>query len=371
MAGRSKISVKRLDFGLLMAAVILMIFGIVSIASATHFEFWGNEDQTWYVKRQGWFILGSLSVAWFSLRFDYRFLKEISPMIYGLTVLLLLLVMFVGQSALGAQRWLQIGPISIQPSEFAKLAMIIVLGAFLADKVNRLKYWSDILPVFLVVGIPAALVLKQPDLGTALVFFGILMGTIFVAGIPWKKLGILFGGALLALPVFWHFLHDYQKSRLLVLLDPMRDPLGAGYHVIQSQIAVGSGRFFGKGLFYGPQSQLNFLPENHTDFIFSVVGEELGFIGSAFLILVYGYLLYRSLRIAGEARDDFGMMLATGIASMWAFQLLVNVGMTIGVMPVTGIPLPFVSYGLSSLLTNIAGLAILQNIYIRHRKISF
>ena len=155
------------------------------------------------------------------------------------------------------------------------------------------------------------------------------------------------------------------------MINPNEDPLGAGYHVIQSQIAIGSGQFWGKGLFSGSQSQLNFLPENHTDFIFSVIGEELGFVGSILLVLVYGYLLYRTLQIALNAQDDFGLLLAVGIASMWLFQLLVNVGMTMGIMPVTGLPLPFVSYGLSSLMTNILAVAILLNIHVRRKKISF
>lgn len=371
MPAASKISLSRLDVGLVLAAFALILFGIAAIASATHFSFFGSEEEVWYVRRQVIFVFCSIIFVWYSLRFDYRSLKDLAPFLYGFTLIALLLVMFAGQSALGAQRWLQIGPISLQPSEFAKLMMIIVLAAFLDRKMNRLSHWLDVLPVFVIVGIPTLLVLKQPDLGTAMVFVGILIGMLFVAGISWRILGVLVGTTLLSLPVVWQFLHDYQKSRLLVLLDPTEDPLGAGYHVIQSQIAVGSGQLTGKGLFSGSQSQLNFLPENHTDFIFSVIGEEMGFIGSFILLLIYGYLLYRTLRIAGEARDDFGMLLATGIASMWAFHLLVNVGMTMGIIPVTGVPLPFVSYGLSSLVTNLSAIAILLNIHIRHRKISF
>ena len=361
----------KLDMGLVAAVIALMLFGIIAIASATHFQLFGTDDQVWYVRRQGLFILFSLFLVWFSLRFDYRLLKDFAPFLYIGTLVILLLVMFVGQTALGAQRWLQVGPISIQPSEFAKLFMIIVVAAFLEKKMNHLSRWREVLPIFIIVGIPAVLVLKQPDLGTAMVFFGILIGTLFVAGISWRILGIMGATVLLTLPVFWHFLHDYQRSRIMVLINPDADPLGAGYHVIQSQIAIGSGQFLGKGLFSGSQSQLNFLPENHTDFIFSVIGEEMGFVGSFVLLLIYSYLLYRSLRIAGEAQDDFGMLLASGIASMWAFHLLVNVGMTMGIMPVTGVPLPFVSYGLSSLLTNLCAVAILLNIYIRRRKISF
>lgn len=367
----TKISFNRLDMGLVVATLSLILFGIIAIASATHFNFFGSEQEIWYVRRQVIFVFCSALFVGYSLRFDYRSLKELAPFLYGFTLIALLLVMFVGNSALGAQRWLQIGPVSLQPSEFAKLMMIIVLAAFLDRKTNRSTPWMVILPAFAIVGIPTLLVLKQPDLGTAMVFVGILIGMLFVAGISWRILGVMAGTILLSLPIVWQFLHAYQKSRILVLLDPNEDPLGAGYHVIQSQIAVGSGQITGKGLFSGSQSQLNFLPENHTDFIFSVIGEEMGFIGGFILLFIYGYLLYRTLRIAGEARDDFGMLLATGIASMWTFHLLVNVGMTMGIMPVTGVPLPFVSYGLSSLLTNLSAVAILLNIHIRHRKISF
>jgi len=371
MPNRSKISLEKLDMGLIVAAFILMLYGMIAIASATHFQIFGNEDQVWFVKRQGIFIFCSVFVVWFSFRFDYRSLKDLAPLFYIMTIFLLLLVLLVGKSALGAQRWLDIGPIRLQPSEFAKIFMIIVLASFLSRRINQLQGWLEVLPAFALIGVPAILVLRQPDLGTAMVFVGILIGTLFVAGITWRILGMMTGIALLALPVLWHFLYDYQKSRILVLINPNEDPLGAGYHVIQSQIAIGSGKFFGKGLFSGSQSQLNFLPENHTDFIFSVIGEEMGFIGSGILILTYGFLLYRTLRIAGEAQDDFGMLLASGIASMWAFHLLVNIGMTMGVMPVTGVPLPFVSYGLSSLLTNLCAIALILNIYIRRRKISF
>ncbi len=371
MSGNSRGFLGKLDFGLLISVFILLIFGIIGIASATHFQFSGTEEQTWYVYRQGLFILCSLLFLWFSLQIDYRILKEIWPAFYVFSIILLVAVAFFGHTALGAKRWLQLGPLTIQPSEIAKILIIISLAAFLEKRMNRLDGWFDLLPTFALVGIPVLLVLKQPDLGTALVFLGILGGVLFVSGLPLRILYTLAVGALLAVPMSWPFLHDYQKSRVLVLINPNEDPLGAGYHVIQSQIAIGSGQFLGKGLFSGSQSQLNFLPENHTDFIFSVIGEELGFVGSILLVLVYGYLLYRTLQIALAAQDDFGLLLAVGIASMWLFQLLVNVGMTMGIMPVTGLPLPFVSYGLSSLMTNILSVAILLNIHVRRKKISF
>ena len=279
--------------------------------------------------------------------------------------------MFVGTSALGAQRWIQLGPITIQPSEFSKLIMIICTAALLSDRIGKLNTWRSLLPIALFVGIPFLLVLKQPDLGTSLVFLAIALGMLFISNI---KMSLLRNASIVGIilaPIGWHFLKDYQKSRILVFLDPNADPFGAGYHIIQSKIAIGSGELFGKGLFQGTQSQLNFLPENHTDFIFSVIGEELGFLGCLFILFLYFILIYRGLITAKECKDPFGMLLATGIVSMWAFQILVNVGMTCGIMPVTGIPLPFMSYGVSALTTNMMAMGILMSIYMRQQTMIF
>ena len=279
--------------------------------------------------------------------------------------------MFLGHSALGAQRWIQLGPITVQPSEFSKLIMIVSLAALLEDKVGKLNDLHELLPVAAYVGIPFFLVLKQPDLGTSLVFMAIFLGMIFACGINLKILGGLMAAGLASMPILWHFLKDYQKMRIMVFMDPNVDPLGSGYHIIQSKIAIGSGMLFGKGLFGGTQSQLNFLPENHTDFIFAVVGEELGFIGAALLLILYFIVLWRGIKIARDASDNFGMLLAVGITSMLAFHVLVNVGMTTGIMPVTGIPLPLMSYGVSSLTTNIMAIAILVNIHMKKQKLLF
>ena len=286
-------------------------------------------------------------------------------------LILLILVMLVGQTALGAQRWIALGPISIQPSEFSKLIMIIALAAMLEKRGGKINTITDLAPVAAYVGVPFLLVLKQPDLGTSLVFLAIFFGMVFVAGVRLRLLLGIFGAGLAAMPVLWHFLKDYQKMRIMVFMDPNVDPLGAGYHIIQSKIAIGSGMLFGKGLFGGTQSQLNFLPENHTDFIFSVVGEELGFVGCAILLLLYLVVLWRGIRIAQDASDMFGRLLAVGITSMIAFHVLINVGMTMGIMPVTGIPLPLMSYGASSLTTNIMAIAILLNIQLRRQKLLF
>ena len=269
------------------------------------------------------------------------------------------------------QRWISIGPISIQPSEFSKLIMIVCLASVLEERVGKLNTLDDLMPVAAYIGVPFLLVLKQPDLGTSLVFMAIFFGMVFVSGIRLKLLFGIFGVGIAALPILWHFLKDYQKMRIMVFMDPNVDPLGSGYHIIQSKIAIGSGMLFGKGLFEGTQSQLNFLPENHTDFIFAVVGEELGFIGAVCLLLLYLVVLWRGVQIAREAVDVFGRLMAVGITSMFAFHVLVNVGMTMGIMPVTGIPLPLMSYGVSSLITNIMAIAILMNIQLRKQKLLF
>ena len=361
---------RRMDLTLIAATVAIIIMSLVIIGSATHINTPGQE-RYWFVQRQGIFALINGAMAFFLMNFDYKMLERYGNRLYVFNLIMLVAVMLLGQSALGAQRWIQIGPINLQPSEFSKLIMIVSLAALLDDKIGKLNTLRDLLPVAAYVGVPFLLVMKQPDLGTSLVFMAIFFGMIFVCGINLRLLGGIFAAGLACMPILWHFLKDYQKMRLMVFLDPNVDPLGSGYHIIQSKIAIGSGMLFGKGLFGGTQSQLNFLPENHTDFIFAVVGEELGFIGAAFLLCLYLVLLWRGIKIARDASDTFGMLLAVGITSMLAFHVLVNVGMTTGIMPVTGIPLPLMSYGVSSLTTNIMSIAILLNIHMKKQKLLF
>ena len=361
---------RNIDFLMIFATLALVGIGILVIGSATHINT-PSEDRYWYVQRQGLFAFINVLLILFMLKFDYRVLGPLGNVLYGVNLVMLIAVMFIGQSALGAQRWSALGPIHVQPSEFAKLIMIVSLAHLLDSREERMKSILDLLPVAAFVVIPFLLVLKQPDLGTSLVFIAILLGMIFVSGIDGKLLLKILGMGTACLPIFWFFLTDYQKSRLTVFLDPNVDPLGAGYHIIQSKIAIGSGQLFGKGLFNGTQSQLNFLPENHTDFIFAVVGEELGFVGAVVILSLYFLLLYRGVKTAQNARDKFGTLLAAGITSMLAFHVMVNVGMTIGIMPVTGIPLPFMSYGVSALTTNLVSIGILLNIQSRQQKLMF
>ena len=366
----SKRLLRRTDLTLIVAAVAIVIMSLVIIGSATHVNT-PSEERYWFVQRQGISIVIDIALAAFLMNFDYKILQRYGNHFYVFNLILLILVMLVGQTALGAQRWIALGPISIQPSEFSKLIMIIALAAMLEKRGGKINTITDLAPVAAYVGVPFLLVLKQPDLGTSLVFLAIFFGMVFVAGVRLRLLLGIFGAGLAAMPVLWHFLKDYQKMRIMVFMDPNVDPLGAGYHIIQSKIAIGSGMLFGKGLFGGTQSQLNFLPENHTDFIFSVVGEELGFVGCAILLLLYLVVLWRGIRIAQDASDLFGRLLAVGITSMLAFHVLVNAGMTMGIMPVTGIPLPLMSYGVSSLTTNIMAIAILLNIQLRRQKLLF
>ncbi|MBR0260614.1 MAG: rod shape-determining protein RodA [Selenomonadaceae bacterium] len=370
LSADSKRILRRVDFLLILSTAAIVIYGLVIISSATHINTPG-EERFWYVQRQGMFALINGILAILFINFDYRGLSQHGNKIYVFNLIMLLAVMLFGHAALGAQRWIQIGPISLQPSEFSKLLMIICLASILEERMGKLNSLQDILPIALYVGVPFILVLKQPDLGTSLVFMAIFFGMVIACGMPWRYFIGTVAVGIMSFPLMWQFLKDYQKMRIMVFIDPNVDPLGSGYHIIQSKIAIGSGMLFGKGLFEGTQSQLNFLPENHTDFIFAVVGEELGFVGAVILLLLYLIVFWRGIIIAKEAGDVFGRLLAVGITSMLAFHVLVNVGMTTGIMPVTGIPLPLMSYGISSLTTNILSVAILLNIHMHKQKFIF
>lgn len=362
--------IREWDWILVLSTISLIIIGCIVIGSATHVNREGLQ-LTGLVSKQllflGLNIIAIVGLQWL----DYERLRPYAKWIYAATILMLLAVMIVGTSALGAQRWIQIGPITIQPSEFTKLMMIISLANMLESRVEKLNSFKELLPVFLFLGIPALLVFKQPDLGTSLVYVAILAGMLFVSGIRMRLVQIMVGTMVALAPLSWFVLQEYQKQRIMVFLNPNVDPFGAGYHIIQSKIAIGSGLLFGKGLFEGTQSQLNFLPENHTDFIFSVVGEELGLLGCCVVLGLLLVVVYRSFLIAKRSVDPFGMLIATGIGSMFLFEVLVNVGMTTGIMPVTGIPLPFISYGVSALTTNLLSIGLLLNIVMRQKKRMF
>jgi len=296
---------------------------------------------------------------------DYRILARWAYIGYlaGLGVLAAVLVL--GRSAQGARRWLAVGPFTVQPSELFKLVLLTTVAAYLASREDQRPGWDRVVLPLLLVAPGFGLIVKQPDLGTALVLVPVVMALLFVGGARWRDLAVLMGGGLAAAPAFWFLLRDYQRERLLVYLDPFRDPLGSAWNVIQAKITIGSGQLVGKGLFGGTQSRLAFLPERHTDFIFAAFAESWGFIGAVGLLAVYGLLALRGLEVAATARDTLGSLLATGATVLLTSQALVNLGMVTGLLPIVGIPLPMVSYGGSALLTALGAVALIENVRMR------
>lgn len=369
---------RNIDVPLLLGAASLVAIGLIAVYSATHTLAENGGDPLFFVKRQiVWVGIGLAAVGGI-LTIDYRLLQKWTRVIYVSVLALLTAVIVIGPRVMGAERWLVIGGIAFQPSEIAKIAIIITLATHLDSESER-SPWGRIIASVIHIGLPMFLILLQPDLGTALVFLGILFGMLYMAGARPLHLGVL-GGFIAAAAVTAYLLsrwgivpliRDYQMQRLMVFLNPYADRTGAGWNVIQSMVAVGSGGFFGKGAFQGSQTQLDFLPARHTDFIFSVIGEEFGFVGAFLLLALYLFILLRLLRTIQLAKDRFGVLLVAGVVSMIFFHVLVNVGMTLGIMPVTGLPLPFVSVGGSSLLTNFVALGLVLNVYQRRRKIQF
>ncbi len=377
---------KKLDHTLLAVLAVIIIFGLVVIYSATKEADLINYGNLHHVTRQlQWLLLG-LGAMFFMLYIQYEDLVKYMKVLYVLNLLMLGAVILTGDSALGAQRWVEIGPVRFQPSEFSKLIIIICFAVFLSTRQGKLNRLRDLIPCFAFIGVPMLLILKQPDLGTALVFMAIMFGMLFAAGArPSLLIALIVGGiSVITLWIWAHLwfeanssfnlwipLKPYQIDRLTIFLNPWKDWRNDGYQLIQSQIAIGQGGFFGCGLFQGSQTHGDFLPIQETDFIFSVVGEELGFVGAAVLLFLFYILIYRCIYIAVNAKDFFGVLLSAGVVSMITFHVFVNVGMATGIMPVTGIPLPMFSYGGSSLFTNLAALGLLLNINMRRQKILF
>jgi rod shape determining protein RodA len=304
-----------------------------------------------------------------SAAFDYKWLKTFAWPLYGVQLGLLVMTLGIGHGVGGSSRWISIGPFDFQFSELAKILMIVVLANYFGARQGRLRSLTSILGACVLVGPPWILVMLQPDLGTSLVLLAILGGMLFMSGASLRWMGALAGGVLATLPFVWTYvLRDYQKQRLTAFLDPSSDIQGAGYQLYQSQIAVGSGGWLGKGLTNGSQNQLSLLPVQESDFVGAIYLEELGFIGAIVLLLLFGALLWRLLASGWRSKDPFGMMFAGGLASMILFQLFVNLGMVIGIMPITGIPMPFVSHGGASLISLAVGLGIVQSINVRQTR---
>jgi rod shape determining protein RodA len=311
-----------------------------------------------------WLGLGSVGVL-VVISIDYRLLTRWAYAAYAAGLLVLTAVLVLGRAAQGARRWLSIGPLTLQPSELFKLVLIAAVAAYLASREEHRPGWDRVVVPLCLAGPAFLLIVKQPDLGTALVLMPVMAALLVVGGARWRDLAILGGTGLAAAPAFWFLLRDYQRERLLVYLDPFRDPLGSAWNVIQAKITIGSGQLVGKGLFGGTQSRLAFLPERHTDFIFAAFAESWGFVGAVLLLAVYGLLAMRGLEVAATARDLLGSLLATGATVLLVSQALVNIGMVTGLLPIVGIPLPMVSYGGSALLTALGAVALIENVRMR------
>lgn len=314
-----------------------------------------------------WFALGIFAFAAVAA-FDYRWLRTLGWLLYLVNIGLLLLTLAIGIIINGAQRWVSVAGLTFQFSEISKVIMIAVLATFLAARKDSLGNLSTLVGVALLILPPFVLVMIQPDLGTALVLVAIAAGTLFLAGASLRWIGIAAGGVVATLPVIWSVLQDYQRRRLLSFLDPTSDPQGAGFQVIQAQIAVGSGGIFGKGLTNSTQGAANFLPVQSTDFAFAVLLEELGFVGGMIVFLLFVGLIWRVLLIGWRSDSIFGIAFAGGTAAMLVFQLLVNAGMIAGMMPVTGIPLPFITHGGASLISTAIALGLMESIAMRSAK---
>lgn len=348
---------KGIHWPIVSIAGALILLGILAIYSAS-FRIGGG----FAAKQATWSLIGVcffLSAAWVG----YRFFLNVSYFLYGLAIVLLVLVLLFGETYLGANRWLSIGPFQIQPSELCKIATILVLAQYLANRTVLSEQKRSFFVMLTVVAVPVGLILKQPDLGSALVFLPVLSAMLFFWGFRIRYLVSLIVLGVAVAPFLWRALKPYQQKRLLVFLNPSVDPIGASYTAIQSKIAVGSGGLVGKGWLRGTQIQLDFVPEHHTDFIFSVIGEEFGFIGSMAILVLFGFLLFYIFDIIEHTTDLRARLLAIGIAAFIFFQVFVNIGMTIGLAPITGITLPLVSYGGSSLVTTFFALGLLVSIY--------
>ncbi len=346
--------------------LILLICVIAGIGFAMLYSVAGGELDPWASNQMIRFAIGMVVLFVVAL-IDIRVWMSLAYPAYALALLLLIGVEFVGSTGMGAQRWIDLGPFRLQPSEVMKIAMVLTLARYFhgltLDQVSRVIY---LIPALLIIFIPAGLVLQQPDLGTAVLLVAGGIALLVLAGLNWKIMTAGIVVAVSAIPVGWNFLLPYQKARIFTFLDPSRDPLGAGYNIIQSKIALGSGGLFGKGFLQGSQAQLDFLPEKQTDFIFTMLGEELGLVGAAFLLILYLLVLGYCLFFALECRNQFGRLVAMGVGVTFALYVFINVAMVMGLVPVVGVPLPLVSYGGTAMITLLFAFGLLMNVHI-HR----
>ncbi|MGH1363013.1 MAG: rod shape-determining protein RodA [Calditrichia bacterium] len=399
---------KNIDFVLLGSVAGLLLLGLVALYSTSQPHLISAQASNYFSLQLGWIGLGSI-VIMITTFLPSRFFYTYAYFFYAIAFLLLILVFFIGTTGKGATRWIYIAGIGFQPSEFAKIAVLLALGRFLTENRSDINHLMTFLTALAIVLVPMVMIMRQPDLGTSLVLMVLILPIFYWAGLDTKKLFFIitpvitilasfnfyvffvvmlliiaglyllrppvhqavlsFAGNIgfgLLTPLLWNQLKDYQKSRILVFWNPESDPLGAGYQIIQSKVAIGSGGFFGKGFLNGSQTQLRFLPEQHTDFIYAVIAEELGFIGVFAGLFLFTLFLLRTVHLADQFKNKFSSLIAIGIGTILAFHMFVNIGMTIGLFPVTGLPLPFISYGGTALLTNMLMVGLLLNFY-RHR----
>jgi rod shape determining protein RodA len=339
---------KNFDFIILFAVLIIATFGLIMVWSLVPSLF----------SQQLVFVIVGLGLFFFISNIDLRIFQNFSKIIYIFSMIFLFSTFVLGEVTRGSIRWIPIGNYSIQPSEIVKPLLIIFFASLVAQR-NEIKI-RYLFSILFFASIPLILIFKQPDLGSTLILAAIISGILLAGGITKKQLAFFLGSALTIVPFFWFFLHDYQKNRILSFLNPYIDPLGTGYNLIQAVIAVGSGQLFGRGLGRGTQSHLAFLPERHTDFMFASLSEEFGFIGSMVLLILFLILLLRILKHAQNSHSRFAGLVCIGVFSMIGFQILVNVGMNMGIMPITGIPLPLISYGGSSAWATMISLGLVE-----------
>lgn len=389
---------RNFDLGIFLPTLVLIIVGLFAVYSATYLT------SASYFSRQIIYSFLGIVLIIFVVAIPYKIIFDFSYLLYMLSLLLLLMVFFMGVKGFGAERWLAIGPMRLQPSEFAKIATVLAVARYLSQNDRSINEWIHLAVVFLMIFIPFILIAKQPDLGTSLVFLALIIPMLYMAGISWFFLFVIitpiitmivafnlyaFMGWILLIsivlilarqkglikfavflmhiavgaitPVLWKTLRPYQQQRILTFLQPEKDPRGAGYQIIQSKVAIGSGGVWGKGFLQGSQSHLNFLPAHHTDFIFSVIGEEQGFIGIVLILLVFLFLFLYLLYLSNQVKSSFARLSLVGLMTILLFHTLINIAMTIGLAPVTGLPLPFLSYGGSFLLTSCLLIGITMN----------
>lgn len=356
------------DWLTLALVISLSIIGIITIYSATRSPIETGVHPDFYLKQILWLLISIIALL-FVVFFDYIWLNRFSYILYVIGILLLVIVLFAGKTTMGAQRWLSLGIVSFQPSEIFKLIFILALSTYLSNRGEPILRSIPVKGLIVFAGIPILLVIKQPDLGTSILIMFLLVVLFVSKGLSRRIIIFALVIGLISAPflghVAWNNLKDYQKNRIIAFLDPDIDQSGMGYHINQSKISIGSGSFLGKGYLKGTQGALKFLPEKHTDFIFSVFAEEWGFLGSILLIALYLMLFLRGINTALLAKDEFGRLAATGITAMFFIYFFVNIGMTLGMMPIVGVPMPFMSYGGTALLSNFIAAGILINIRMR------